>query len=223
MGGGVGDHQGVVGEEVGWGEEEFESGAFGLGAEGLAEGGIGADAAADGEDLVAGLAGGFEEFRGEDIDNGDLDGGAEVGEICLRGWAVFFEEDADRCFEAAEAEIEIARVDHAPGEIESGGVCIRSEAVDEDAAGIAEAEEFGGFVEGLAGGVVEGAAEEFVFSEAFDIQKQSVTAADDQRGVGRDGVAPEERREQMALDVVHGEESFCRAEGQAFGQRGSDE
>lgn len=59
VGRGVGDHQGVVGEEVGWGEEEFESGAFGLGAEGLAEGGIGADAAADGEDLVAGLAGGF--------------------------------------------------------------------------------------------------------------------------------------------------------------------
>ena len=196
---------------------------FGFGAEVLSEGGIGADSAADGDGLVAGLAGGFEEFGGEDIDDGGLDGGAEVGEIGLRGWAVFFEEDADRGFEAAEAEIEIAGVDHAAREIEAGGVAIRSEAVDEDATGIAEAEEFGGFVEGLAGGVVEGASEELVIPEAFDIQKQSMPAANDERGMGRDGVASEERREQVALDVVHGEEGFGRAEGQAFGQRGSDE
>lgn len=60
--GGVGDHQGVVGEEVGWGEEEFESGVFGFGAEVLAEGGIGANAAADGDGATARLARGFEEF-----------------------------------------------------------------------------------------------------------------------------------------------------------------
>lgn len=136
---------------------------------------------------------------------------------------MFFEEDTDRGFEAAKAEIEIAGVDHAAGEIEAGGVAIRSEAVDEDAAGIAEAEEFGGFVECLAGGVVEGAPEELVFSEAFDIQKQSVTAADDERGVGRDGVASEERREQVTLDVVDSEEGFGRTQGQPLGERGSDE
>ena len=222
VGGGVGDHEGVVGEKIWRRKEEFEIVPFGLGGEGLAEGGVGADAAADGDGAAVGLAGGFEEFGGEDIDYGGLDGGAEVREIRFSGWAVFFEEDADRGFEAAEAEIEIARVDHAAREIVSCGIAVRSEAVDEDAAGIAEAEEFGGFVEGLAGGVVEGAAEELVFSEAFDIQKQSVTATDDECGVGWDGVAPEERREQVALDVVHGEEGFGRTKGQALGEGRSD-
>ena len=59
VGGGVGDHQGVVGEEVGWGEEEFEPDSFGLGVESLAEGGIGADSAADRDGVAAGLARGF--------------------------------------------------------------------------------------------------------------------------------------------------------------------
>ncbi len=53
VGGGVGDHQGVVSEEVGWGEEEFESGVFGFGAKVLAEGGVGADAAADGDGVAS--------------------------------------------------------------------------------------------------------------------------------------------------------------------------
>ena len=58
----VGDHQGVVGEEVGGREEEFETELFGLGDEGLAEGGVGADPAADGNGAAAGLTRGFEEF-----------------------------------------------------------------------------------------------------------------------------------------------------------------
>ena len=83
MGRSVGDHERVVSEEVGWGEEEFESGSFGLRCEGLAEGGVGADATADGDGATVGLAGGFEEFGGQHIDDGGLEGGAEVGEI---GW-----------------------------------------------------------------------------------------------------------------------------------------
>ena len=79
VGGGVGDHEGVVGEEVGGREEEFEAVLFGLGGEGLAEGGVGADPAAHGDGAAAGLPGGFEEFGGQHIDDGGLEGGAEVG------------------------------------------------------------------------------------------------------------------------------------------------
>ena len=52
---------------------------FGLGGEGLAEGGVGADPAAHGDGAAAGLPGGFEEFGGQHIDDGGLEGGAEVG------------------------------------------------------------------------------------------------------------------------------------------------
>ena len=217
VGGGVGDHQGVVGEEVGWGEVELEPGSFGLGVEGMAEGGIGADAAADSEGATAGLARGFQKFGGENIDHGGLKGRAKVGEIGLGGRAVFFEEGADRGFEAAEAEIEITRVDHAARKIKAGGVTIDSKAVDEDAAGIAEAEKLGSFVKRLTGSVVEGAAKELVFSETFDIQKQSVPSADDECGVGWNGVTPEEGGEQVALHMVYGEEIFGGSEGKAFG------
>ncbi len=223
VGGGIGDHQGVIGEEVGWGEEEFEPGVFGLGLKSLAEGGIGADAAADSEDVVAGLAGGFQEFRGEDIDDGGLEGSAEIGEIGWRRRTVFFEEDADRGFEAAEAKAEIAGVDHAARKVEALGVALLGEAVDEDASGIAEAQELRDFIKGFASGVVLGAAEELVISETFNTQKQSVATTDDEGGVGRDGVAAEKWGEQMALDVVHGEEGFGRTESQSLGQRGSNE
>ena len=48
VGGGVGDHERIVGEEAGWRKKKFETVLFGLGCEGLAEGGVGAHAAADG-------------------------------------------------------------------------------------------------------------------------------------------------------------------------------
>lgn len=223
VGGGVGDHQGVVGEEVGGREEEFDAVLFGLGGEGLAEGGVGADSTADGNGAATGLAGGFEEFAGQHIHDGGLKRGAEVGKTGLRGRAVFFQKDADRGFETAEAEIEIPRLNHAAWELEPLRIAIGGEAVDKDAARVAEAEEFGRFVESLAGGVVERAAEELVSAETFDIEKQGVAPADDERGVRRDGVPTEKWREQMALDMVHGEESFSRAEREAFGERGSDE
>ena len=220
--GGVGDHEGVVGEEVGGRAVEFEAFAAGEFGEGLAEAGVGAHAAADGDGGAVVFAGGAEEFGGEDIDDGGLEGGAEVRQIGLRGRAVFFEKDAHGGFESAETEIEIAGVDHAAWEFVARGIACGGESIDGDAAGVAEAEELGGFVEGLAGGVIEGSAKEAVVSEALDIEQEGVSAADDERGVGRDFFASEKRREEVAFDVVDGEEGFCGTDGQTLCQSGSD-
>ncbi len=145
--------------------------SLGLGGERLVKGGVGTDAPTDGDGAAEGFAGDFKEFGGQHINYGSLEGGAEVREIGLRGRAVFFEKDADRSFKAAEAEIKITRVDHAAREIEPCGIAIGSEAIDKDSAWVAEAEEFGSFVESLAGGIIERAAEELVFSKAFDIEQ----------------------------------------------------
>ncbi len=62
----------------------------------------------------------------------------------------------------AETEIERVAFHFGEGEVDGEGIAMRSEAVDHGAAGVAEAEEFADLVEGLAGGIVAGLAEQAV-------------------------------------------------------------
>ena len=60
-----------------------------------------------------------------------------------------------------------AVIDGAEVEGDGAGVAVGGEGVDPGASGVAEAEEFGDFVEGFAGGVVYGAAYVFVVPGGF--------------------------------------------------------
>ena len=68
----------------------------------------------------------------------------------------------DGGLEAAEAEIEGIALHFGEGKANRARIAERSQFVDDRAAGIAEAEEFGDLVEGFAGGVVAGLAEQAV-------------------------------------------------------------
>lgn len=77
--GGTGDHGGVVGGEIGGGEEDFLGGFCELLGDFLAEKGVGGDAT--GNDDRGGLVffhSGLEFFH-KDVDGGVLEGGGEVG------------------------------------------------------------------------------------------------------------------------------------------------
>ena len=73
----------------------------------------------------------------------------------------------DGGFDAAEGEVEagvgggigVAGLNGGEAERDGAGVAVGGEAIDPGAAGVAEAEELGDFVEGFAGGVVDGAAD----------------------------------------------------------------
>ncbi len=107
------------------------------------------------------------------------------------------------------------------------GVTVRGEAVDPGAAGIAEAEQLGDLVVGLAGGVIDGAADVAVapgacFREPGKVEV-SMAAGDDQgeqgvvargrvRGLHEDGV-------DVALEVVDRDERLAEPEGERLAYR----
>lgn len=83
---GEGDHAGVVGSERRRGETEFDSFVLAGEAECFLEGFIAGDASGKGDDLMARSFGGEESFTDQGIDDGGLEGGANVGK--LRLWVV---------------------------------------------------------------------------------------------------------------------------------------
>ena len=160
---------------------------------------IGADSAAEGYDAASTFLCRAEKFCHEHFDNGGLEGSADIREF--EGF-VFFQKDSDRCLEPAEAEIEIARIDHTSRKIKFFGVASTCKSVDLCAAGIADAQKLRDFIKCLACGIVQGSAEKSVSPEPFDIKKERVTSTHHQCRVRWNFFLTEKWREQMAFDVV---------------------
>ena len=114
------------------------------------------------------------------------------------------------------------------------GVAVRGEAVDPGAAGVAEAEELGDFVEGFAGGVVDGVADVAVVSRCRRRGRRDRGGCGRRRRPGRGagyvvgacrlrfGVLQEDGVD-VAFEVVDGDERLAEAEGQGFGVGDADE
>ncbi len=90
-------------------------------------------------------------------------------------------------------------------------------------------QEFGGLVEALPGGVVEGGAQHSMATFGFDQHQHRVPAAGDQRDVGRErrevgpGRVPgDPGRVQMRLVVVDADERTAQREGERLGGPCSD-
>lgn len=83
---GEGDHTGVVGSERRPGEAEFNSFVLAGEAEFFLKRFIAGDTSGKGDDFVARFFGGEEGFTDQGIDDGGLEGGANVGK--LRLWVV---------------------------------------------------------------------------------------------------------------------------------------
>ncbi len=98
---------------------------------------------------------------------------------------VGFDPAQDGRFESAEAEVERIAFHFGEGEADGGGIAVGRQAVDDGAAGIAEAEQFGHLVESFAGGVVARLAEQAVVEALADLEEVGVAAADHQGEGGK--------------------------------------
>ncbi len=91
-------------------------------------------------------------------------------------------------------------------------------ALDDGAAGVAEAEEPGHLVEGLARGVIEGLAQEPVAAGALHGHEQGVSSRDQEHGHGPlDAGVVEEGGEKVALEVVDADEGQAPGQGERLG------
>ena len=73
---------------------------------------------------------------------------------------------ADRGLEAREREVAIRPADHRPRKGKTGGIAVAGGRFDRRPAGIAEAQQAGGLVEGLAHRIVDGGAQAAILPEA---------------------------------------------------------
>jgi hypothetical protein len=67
------------------------------------------------------------------------------------------------------------------------GIALGGEAIHFRAAGIGKAEEFGGFIETFAGGIVDGRAEDDVVEFRADVNEHGMAATDDEGDIGLEG------------------------------------
>ena len=98
------------------------------------------------------------------------------------------------------------------------------EAVDDRAAGIAQAQHLGALVEGFAHGVVDGLPQDFVLQGAVHLDDLRVAAGDQQAQVREGRLVhglvrlPDEIRQDMALQVVHHHHRDVQRQGQRLGE-----
>lgn len=188
-GGGLGYHGGIVGGEFAGRNPGFEAMGGAIVGNGLADTGIGGDSTADGDGSGAGLLCGKVEFLQEGVNDGFLDRCGEVGAIFFDELGVAFEAVAhgveEAGFESAEAVIEAGNVGF--GEVEGAGISLGGKSVNVWAAGVREAHDFGALVEGLAGSVVDGFAEDFHVARPFNPDNLGVTAGNQQAEEGKFG------------------------------------
>ena len=90
--------------------------------------------------------------------------------------------------------------------------------------GIAQPEQLGGLVEGFAGGVVQGFPQRFVGADAGNLHQLAV-AAGNQQGDEREGgrIGFEQRREQVAFEMVDADDRHLEREAQRGGNAGADQ
>ena len=162
-------------------------------------------------------------LRDEDIDHRVLELARDVGPARVverPAGRLAAHERQRRGLEAAEAHVEVAARKHRPRQ-RYGAVPSRlREARQRRSAGIRQAEQLGRLVEGLARGVVLRVTQQPVLPYARDFEQLAVTAGHQQRDERELGLRiGEQRREQMALHVMHADARACQARSRARRRR----
>src|SRR5205814_698172 len=130
---------------------------------------------------------------------------------------------SDRCFQSAETEIVIARIQHAPRKIETRIVARQRASLNLRTTGITEAEHLRHFIERLASSVIHRPAEDAVPPNAAHIDEERVPSADDERHVRLDfKIRGKKWREQVALQVIHREIRFSETNRETLCDRRTD-
>jgi hypothetical protein len=167
---------------------------FAFAPQALAQRDIGADAAGDDKAIAAS---GFERghrLARQHVDDRRLRRGGKVRARLLAGRVEARCVRAHGGLQSGEGEVERVPLQQRPGQRIGVRVAELGEPRQRRPTGIAEAEQLGRLVERLAGGIVDGVAEERVAADVGDMQQLRVAAGDEERdeGEGR-GVGGQER------------------------------
>lgn len=206
----------------------------------FAETGVGGDSAGDDDGFRLVLVVGLEEMAGEGFADGALETGGHVGflrvgETSGELGGVHAEVAAGSGLESAESggfeprEAEVERIFEAgDGEFVSLLVAGECSLGNTWAARVGKAHHFGDFIEGFAGGVVAGAANELVFERGLEDEEVGVVAGGGEAEEGEDawfesgGFGDEGVGEGVGDDVIDRVEGFAVREGEGAGSESAD-
>jgi hypothetical protein len=164
------------------------------------------DASSHHEPRDTGLVHGREAFAHQDLHNRRLGLGSEVGSILVgQGLCAFFGLREDGCLEACKTKIEGGSVLERARKRETPGLSTRSPLRNLRPSWVAQAQNLGRLIEGLAGGVVNGLAQQGIVSQRPHGHDLGVTARDQQGQKWEAGLAHvcrEQGRDQVPLEVM---------------------
>ena len=186
----------------------------------LSKANVRADASTESEQRTPALFRSCSELSHKNIDDRLLKRRTDVRQVF--GFESALQKGSHGGLQSAEAEIEIARADHAPGKGKSARGAALRQAVHLRAARIPESKELCGLVKCLAGSIVKRPAEQPISPVFLDIKEQGMPAADNQRHMRRDFAFSKERGQQMALEMIDSKKRLARADSKSLCCRGAD-
>ena len=127
---------------------------------------------------------------------------AEVGDVLVRQRRDLLGLEPHRRLEPGQREIGVAPAAHRPRQEEAAAVAAGGLALDLRPAGIAEAEQLRGLVEGLADGVVARGAEPDIIADAAHRDDLGVAARGEEQAVGKRRAVGEPRGERMGFEMI---------------------
>ena len=149
--------------------------------EGVAQAGVGRNAPRHSHFADAGVGHGAAQFVHQNIDDGGLQRGAEIGLVLLHEVRIVLQRVAEgveeRRFESAEAVVVARDVRLAEGE--GSRIALVGQAIDDGAAGITEAHHLGALVEGFARGIVDRLPDDLHAIVGLDANDLRIAARDE--------------------------------------------
>ena len=161
------------------------------------------------------------------VAHGVLKGAADVvahgiGQAAAVRGAGFFNGGEHGGFESGKTHLQIVRVQHRARKGKGVGRAQPRQLGEFGAAWVGQAEQFGGFVEGFAGGVVHAFAQQGVVADAAHRHKLGVSAGNQQGNERKLGaLVGQQRREQVAFEMVHRQHGLAKGKGQRAGVGGA--
>jgi hypothetical protein len=207
LGAGPGDHGAVVGAQRRRWHHELDAGLERDAVEDFADRLVGGDAAggdqrrrrpeAAAKDLHAGT-----QPVVDDLHHRLLERGAEIGHILVAERRNPLGFEPQRGLQSRQRKIRLRAAVHRPRQREARGLAALGLLLDLRPARIAEAEQLGGLVEGLADGVVDGGAEQRVFADAAHRHDLGVAAGGEEQAIGKRRAFDQPRGERMRFEVI---------------------
>ena len=182
------------------------------------------DAAGDDEAVAPGRGERSHGLAREDVDDRRLRRRREIGACLLAGRIEARRVRSHGRLQASERKVERVSLREGPGQRVRLGIAELGESRQCRSAGVAEAEQLGRLVERLAGGVVDGVAEERVAADIGDVEELRVTAGNQQRDKGKGRrVRRKERRQHVSFQVMDADGRPAERGGQRAGDSRADE